>query len=54
MGHLKIIASSEKSTVVAEYIPEEKKQTSYQSEMELEKEFIKDLMNQGYEYNIKS
>ncbi len=38
------------STVVAEYIPEYTTKTHYQSEAELERDFIADLKNQAYEY----
>lgn len=50
MSTLNIIAASNESTVVTEYIPENKKSSSYQSETELEKEFIRMLTEQGYEY----
>ena len=50
-----IVATTNQSTVVAEYIPEERKETTYQSEAELENEFIKLLTSLGYEYiNINS
>lgn len=46
---------SEESTVVAKYIPIERTRTKYQTEEELEQEFIKQLTEQGYEYiNIKN
>ena len=45
-----LIAQSDKSTIVARYIPGKSKATSYQSESELEKAFIKLLENQAYEY----
>ena len=45
-----IVASTNQSTVVSEYIPETKKSDSYQSEAELEKEFIRLLSTLGYEY----
>lgn len=55
MSMYNIVASTNQSTVVAEYIPEEKKETAYQSEAELENEFIKLLTSLGYEYiNINS
>lgn len=38
------------STVVSEYIPESRRSDSYQSEADLEKEFIRMLSEQGYEY----
>lgn len=45
-----IVASTNQSTVVAEYIPEAVRSTSYQSEAELEHEFIQLLTTLGYEY----
>ena len=45
-----IVASTNQSTVVSEYIPETKKSDSYQSEAELEHEFIRLLSTLGYEY----
>ena len=55
MSMYNIVASTNQSTVVAEYIPEERKETAYQSEAELENEFIKLLTSLGYEYiNISS
>ncbi|WPX99154.1 Type I restriction endonuclease subunit R [Candidatus Megaera polyxenophila] len=44
------IAEHENSTVVAEYIPNEKSAIQYQSEDELEEEFIRILQENGYEY----
>ena len=44
------IAVSAESTVVAEYSPEPSTETAYQSEAELEREFIKLLQSQAYEY----
>jgi len=46
----KLIFENNQSTVVAEYQPEYRTETSYQSEAELEKAFIKQLQKQGYEY----
>lgn len=55
MNNFEIVASSTESTVVAEYTPEKRKSTDYQSEAELEQDFIKRLISQGYEYiSIKS
>lgn len=55
MNNFEIVASSTESTVVAEYTPEKRKSTDYQSETELEQDFIKRLVSQGYEYiSIKS
>lgn len=45
-----IVASTEDVTVVSEYSPDYKKPKSYQSEEGLEKEFIRLLKEQGYEY----
>ena len=45
-----MIAESEASTVLAEYKPDDKKYTAYQSETELERELIQNLQEQGYEY----
>ncbi|MDR0951270.1 MAG: hypothetical protein LBM13_06575 [Candidatus Ancillula sp.] len=44
------VAESNESTVVAEFVPQYKKATEYQSEAQLEREFIKLLETQGYEY----
>lgn len=52
MNNFEIVASSTESTVVAEYTPEQRKSTDYQSEAALEKDFIHRLTQQGYEYII--
>ena len=44
------IAVSSESTVVAEFISEAASDITYQSEAELEREFIKLLQSQAYEY----
>lgn len=44
------IAVSDESTVVAEFIPEVGSETTHQSEADLEREFIKQLQGQAYEY----
>ncbi len=44
-----ILSQSDKSTVVSEYIPEKRKK-DFQSEAELEKDLIRRLILQGYEY----
>ena len=44
------IAVSSESTVVAEFIPDAASATAYQSEAELEREFIKLLQSQAYDY----
>ncbi|MBQ7111129.1 MAG: type I restriction endonuclease subunit R [Thermoguttaceae bacterium] len=46
---LRLVAENPESTVVAEYEPLERDPTSYQSEAELEEEFIAILESQGYE-----
>lgn len=45
-----ILASSDDATVVSEYIPSASKSDQYQSEADLEDEFIALLERQGYEY----
>lgn len=50
MSTYNMVASMNESTVVAEYVPENKRSDSYQTEAELEKEFIRMLTEQGYEY----
>ena len=50
MSQYNIVAASNDATVVAEYTPEYKRSVDYQSEAALEKDFIKRLTEQGYEY----
>ena len=50
MSAYNIIAATTESTVVSEYIPEPRKSDAYQSEAALEKEFLRLLQGQGYEY----
>ena len=50
MSFFNIVAASNESTVVAEYTPESARSDAYQSEAELEREFIRILAAQGYEY----
>lgn len=50
MSYFNIVAQSSESTVVTEYKPQEKRSDAYQSEAELEKEFIRLLKDLGYEY----
>ena len=50
MSTYNIVASTNQSTVVSEYTPDEKRATAYQSEAELENEFIRLLTTLGYEY----
>lgn len=45
-----MVAQSPESTVVAEYTPSRIRSDAYQSEADLEKEFIRQLCSQGYEY----
>ena len=45
-----ILASTEEATVVTEYTPSQSTSESYQSEADLENEFIALLTRQGYEY----
>lgn len=50
MTEISIIAENPNSTVVAEYVPVDKGAQKYQSEAELETEFIRILQSNGYEY----
>ncbi len=50
MSTFNMVASMNESTVVSEYIPESRRSDSYQSEADLEKEFIRILTEQSYEY----
>ena len=50
MSTYNIIASTDESTVVSEYSPQVKRSDAYQSEADLEREFIRMLSEQGYEY----
>lgn len=50
MPYFNIVAQSSESTVVTEYKPQSKRSEAYQSEAELEKEFIRLLKELGYEY----
>ena len=50
MSTYNIVAQSTESTVVTEYKPQTKRSDAYQSEAELEKEFIRLLTELGYEY----
>jgi len=45
-----LVTENTQSTVVAEYMPDTKRITHYQSEAELERTFIKQLEAQAYEY----
>lgn len=50
MPYFNVVAQTTENTVVTEYEPVQQKSESYQSEAELEKEFIRMLTEQGYEY----
>lgn len=50
MSEYKTIAESKNFIVLDQYAPEWKVAEGYQSEGDLEREFIQDLQNQGYEY----
>ncbi len=50
MSYFNIVAQSSESTVVTEYKPQAKRSDAYQSEAELEREFIRLLQELGYEY----
>lgn len=50
-----VVATTSESTVVAEYEPLKDRPDSYQSEADLERQFIKDMTDQGYSFlNIGS
>jgi type I restriction enzyme R subunit len=50
MSQYNIVASTDELTVVSEYTPQPGRASDYQSEADLEREFIKLLESQGYEY----
>ena len=50
MSKYNVVMEMSNATVVAEYEPEKKRSDAYQSEAALEKEFIRMLTEQGYEY----
>ena len=50
MTDYKTIAESKKFIVLDQYTQEWKVAESYQSEIDLERQFVQDLQNQGYEY----
>ena len=50
MPYFNIVAATNENTVVTEYEPVKTRSDSYQSEAELEREFIRLLCEQGYEY----
>lgn len=50
MPYFNIVAQTNENTVVTEYEPVKVRSDSYQSEADLEKDFIRILCEQGYEY----
>ena len=50
MKHYDLVAENPESTIVSEYVSEYKRAGHYQNEAELEKEFIKILQSQSYDY----
>ena len=50
MAYFNIVAQSSESTVVTEYTPKGKRSEGYQSEAQLEQEFIRMLQDLGYGY----
>ena len=50
MSNFNLVTQSNESTVVAEYLPSPRRAESYQSEAELEREFLRLLGDMGYEY----
>ena len=50
MSYFNIVVETNENTVVTEYTPEPRTDDSYQSEADLEKEFIRRLGELGYEY----
>ncbi len=50
MSYFNIVAATNENTVVTEYIPEQRTADTYQSEAELEMDFIRRLGELGYEY----
>ena len=50
MSNYQTIAESNHFIVLNQYVKTWKAAESYQSEYDLEREFIQDLQNQGYEY----
>src|SRR5574344_2874189 len=50
MDKYALVAENPESTVVAEYQPLYRKETTFQSEADLEKAFIEQLQTQAYDY----
>ena len=53
MPYFNIVAQTTENTVVTEYAPVSRRSEFYQSEAELEKEFIRLLCEEGYTYITK-
>ncbi len=49
MSKINVVVESPETTIVAEYKPDTKRATTYESEAELEKKFIDTLLSQGYD-----
>ena len=50
MPYFNIVAETNENTVVTKYQPDKKRSDAFQSEADLESEFIRILSDQGYEY----
>lgn len=50
MSIINIVAQSNESTVISEYVPAVRRSDSFQTEAELEEELIRILCSQGYEF----
>ena len=50
MAYFNIVAETNENTVITEYEPLPRRAENYQSESELEKEFISQLCKEGYSY----
>ncbi len=50
MPYFNVVAETNENTVVTQYEPLKQRSEQYQSEADLEKEFIRMLCEQGYEY----
>ena len=49
-NRIEAVAFSNESTVIAEFLPDEGRETAHQSESEMERTFIKQLQQQAYDY----
>ena len=54
MPYFNIVAETTENTVVTTYEPAQKRSDAYQSEAELEAEFIRQLCEQGYTYLLST